>query len=81
MTNGPTGFDLARVWYRWPMSESDWRTFLAAYARLSDPEPALAHFTYWKIAAVLKSARIRVTQRTQHADLPLLRLASLADEP
>lgn len=81
MKIGPTGFDLARVWYRWPMSQSGWRIFLCAYARLSDPAPALAHFTFWKIAAVLKSARIRVTQRAPHADVPLRRLPPLADEP
>jgi thiamine kinase-like enzyme len=80
MTLGPTGFDLARVWYRWPMSGPQWGAFVDAYARLVDPAPALAHFMFWKVAAVLKSARIRVTQRTPRAEVPLLRLASLADE-
>ena len=80
MTLGPTGFDLARVWYRWPMSRPEWGAFVDAYARLVDPTPALAHFAFWKVAAVLKSARIRVTQRTPRAEVPLRQLASLADE-
>src|SRR4030095_9232601 len=60
LRTGPTGFDLARFWYRWPMSASAWDTYVSAYARLADPEPALAHFAFWKLAAVLHSARVRV---------------------
>jgi hypothetical protein len=80
MTIGPTGFDLARTWYRWPMSDPTWRTFLSAYARFVDPGPALAHFTFWRIAVVSKSARVRVTRRLPAADVPLRCLAALADE-
>jgi hypothetical protein len=80
MTVGPTGFDLARTWYRWPMSDPMWRSYLSAYARFADPEPTLAHFTFWRIAAVAKSARIRITRRTGGADVPLRCLAALADE-
>jgi hypothetical protein len=80
MTIGPTGFDLARTWYRWPMPEPAWRHYLSTYACLYDPEPALAHFTFWRIAVVSKSARVRVTLRTGGADIPLRCLASLAAE-
>ena len=78
MQIGPTGFDLARVWYRWPMSEARWRRFLAAYRRQLDPAPALAHFPFWQIAAILQSARLRLTRRTAHADLPVQALLTLA---
>jgi Ser/Thr protein kinase RdoA (MazF antagonist) len=74
---GPTALDLARVWYRWPMAADEWRTFVGAYARLVDPTSALAHFAFWKVAAVARSARIRVTQGTDGADVPLRRLALL----
>ena len=80
MTVGPTGFDLARTWYRWPMSGPTWRNYLSAYAQFTDPEPALAHFTFWRIAAVAKSARVRITRGTGGADVPLRCLDALADE-
>ena len=77
---GPTGFDLARVWYRWPMSASAWAGYVSAYARLADPEPALAHFAFWKLAAVLHSARVRVRRGIAAAEVPLARLRALARE-
>ena len=80
MTVGPTGFDLARTWYRWPMSDPMWRSYLSAYARFADPEPALSHFTFWRIAAVAKSARVRIERGMGGADVPLRCLAALADE-
>ena len=75
---GPTGFDLARVWYRWPMSAAAWATYLSAYARQADPEPALARFAFWKIAAVLHSARVRIRHGITAAEVPLARLRALA---
>jgi len=77
---GPTGFDLARVWYRWPMSVRAWATYVTAYARLADPEPALAHFAFWKLAAVLHSARVRIRRGIAAAEVPLARLRALARE-
>jgi hypothetical protein len=62
------------------MPEPAWRHYLSTYACLYDPEPALAHFTFWRIAVVSKSARVRVTLRTGGADIPLRCLASLAAE-
>jgi hypothetical protein len=78
MRIGPTGFDLARAWYRWPMRPAAWRGFLAAYARHADAAPALAHFPFWQIAAVLQSARLRLTRGTPHAEIPVRALAALA---
>jgi len=75
---GPTGFDLARVWYRWPMSDRAWATYVSAYARQADPEPALAHFAFWKLAAVLHSARVRIRRGIAAAEVPLARLRALA---
>ena len=77
---GPTGFDLARVWYRWPMSGPAWAAYLNAYARLADPEPALAAFSFWKLAAVLHSARVRLRRGVAAAAVPLARLSALAAE-
>ncbi len=80
MTIGPTGFDLARTWYRWPMPARMWRTFLSVYARFADPGPALEHFTFWRIAVVAKSARVRITRQLAGTDVALQGLAELADE-
>jgi hypothetical protein len=77
---GPTGFDVARVWYRWPMSASAWATYVSAYARQADPEPPLAHFAFWKLAAVLHSARVRMRRGIGAAEVPLARLRALAGE-
>ena len=73
---GFTGFDLATVSYQWRMTPPDWERYLSAYARVADPGPALRHFTFWSIAAVAKSARIRVIHRAQGAEVPLGRLRS-----
>jgi len=78
MRIGATGFDLARVWYRWPMKKTEWRTYLAAYRRFVDPTPALGHFPFWQVAAVLQSARLRLTRRTARPDLPVRTLMTLA---
>lgn len=78
MRIGAAGFDLARVWYRWPMSTAGWRTYLEAYARRCDPSSDIEHFPFWQIVAVLQSASLRLARRTAHADLPLRRLEDLA---
>jgi hypothetical protein len=80
MRVGPTGFDLAAVWYRWPMTPPEWQRFLTLYARAADPEPALRHFTFWRIAALAKSARVRVINGAWGAETPLAGLRSLAAE-
>src|SRR5262245_21447983 len=78
MRIGAIGFDLARVWYRWPMSAVDWDGFLAAYAHRGMLADVIAQFPFWQIAAVAQSAYIRLTRRTAHADLPVRYLVSLA---
>jgi Phosphotransferase enzyme family len=78
MRIGATGFDLARVWYRWPMPDAEWRTYLAAYARHCDPTSVIEHFPFWQLAAVLQSACLRLTRRTPNVHVPLERLRALA---
>jgi len=80
MRLGSTGFDLAAVWYRWPMAGAEWTRFLTSYAGTADPEPALRHFTFWRIAALAKSARVRVRHGAPGAARPLALLRSLAAE-
>ena len=79
MRIGPAGFDLARTWYRWPMSTEHWRLFISTYAHHADPEKVLAQFPFWQIAAVAQSACLRLTRGTAHADLPVRYLTGLSD--
>jgi Ser/Thr protein kinase RdoA (MazF antagonist) len=52
---GPAGFDLGRTRHRWPMRDSDWSRFLAAYEAVAGGPPDL---TYWTIAAAAFGARV-----------------------
>jgi aminoglycoside phosphotransferase len=77
MRVGFLDYDLARVWYRWSMPEGAWRTFLACYAAGDAVDPA-APATFWRLAAVVRSAYFRVVRATPGADVPLRRLRALA---
>jgi aminoglycoside phosphotransferase (APT) family kinase protein len=72
-------FDLARTWYRWPMPDAWWRIFLAQYATWR-PAPLTAGAPFWRIAAVVRSARFRLTQRSPEVATPLRRLRLLIEE-
>lgn len=47
--------DLARTWYRWPMSGADWQLFLEGYGECRDGGSFLRHGLFWK-AHVLTGA-------------------------
>ncbi len=47
--------DLARTWYRWPMSGADWQLFLEGYGECRDGASFLRHGLFWK-AHVLTGA-------------------------
>ncbi len=73
-------FDLARTWYRWPMSEADWRLFLERYATWRDPSADAVHAPFWRIAAVLKSLNLRVSRYPTRTATPIGRLRQLLAE-
>lgn len=79
LRTGAPGYDLARVWYRWPMSDRAWEAFVAAYTRIVDPTRALAHFEFWQLVAVVHSARVRLPRGAAAAKVPLDRLARLLE--
>jgi thiamine kinase-like enzyme len=79
MRIGPTGFDLARTWYRWRMSPEHWRLFISTYAHHADAAESIAQFPFWQIAAVAQSACLRLTRGTAHADVPVRQLVGLAE--
>ena len=61
MRVGFTEFDLARTWFRWPMEEGSWAAFVRRYGRRS-ALPDERHAPFWRIAAVAKSAHLRVVK-------------------
>jgi hypothetical protein len=74
---GPCDADLGRTWYRWPLAPGQRERYLEAYAATRSPEPFLAHFAYWALAALLGSAAHRLGGAPAVADPPLRRLARL----
>ncbi|HVQ76533.1 MAG TPA: aminoglycoside phosphotransferase family protein [Candidatus Binatia bacterium] len=76
---GPLGYDLARVWYRWPMPGAAWALFLDTYAACRGQPVADAPLMFWKIAAVARSAVFRVAADPGGLEVPLARLHELSD--
>jgi len=71
-------YDLARTWYRWPMSERTWRRFAERYAARRSDAVDPARSTFWRIAAVIYGAQVRLVRRERSAiDEPLARLREL----
>ena len=54
-------FDVARTWYRWPMSEEAWERFEDRYALWRGPVDR-ENVPFWRLAAVLSSAYVRLTR-------------------
>lgn len=67
--------DLARTWYRWPMSDANWRIFLKGYAETRDIEPFLQYGLFWKANVLTASILLRLRSGLPvQAKLPLNRL-------
>jgi thiamine kinase-like enzyme len=73
-------YDLARSWYRWPMSSDQARCFLDGYATRRSAEPFLQHFSYWAICALVDSAVFRSRAEIAGVDAVLKRLDSFIRE-
>jgi hypothetical protein len=74
------GYDLARTWYRWALPAREWDAFCLAYtARLPFPS-SLDSLRFWKIAAVIRSAELRLHAYPEQAGVPLKLLRVLAAE-
>jgi hypothetical protein len=70
-------YDLARTWYRWPMSGPQ----RAAYEKGYGNSPAVArfrtHFEFWAILVLVESALFRLRVGIGAPEIPLERLRSL----
>jgi Phosphotransferase enzyme family len=73
----PYDYDLARTWYRWPMSPLQREAYLDGYHRYRSSKDFLTHFPYWGIAALANSAVFRLRKQKDATSVPLRRLRGL----
>lgn len=78
---GPLDYDLARAWYRWPISPEAWDELLAGYGEVRSAAAFRAHFPYWAVRALADAARYRLDALPAEADVPLWRLRALVESP
>ncbi len=69
--------DLARTWYRWPMTSAQWAAFLAGYGEPAGARAFRQHFPFWAVAALVDAALFRLVARTGAVSVPLDRLRAL----
>jgi thiamine kinase-like enzyme len=67
-------YDLARTWYRWPMTREERGTFEDGY-----PEPAVLasyheHFSHWALSILIRAASFRLRHALPDAEMPARRL-------
>ena len=70
---GPFDLDLARTFYRWPLSRDDHAAFLAGYVAGDGPAET-THLPFWSLAAEIHSAFVRCRDGDHDADVPLAAL-------
>ena len=63
---GPLDIDLARTWYRWPMTSSQRQKFSEGYGRYRGVDSFLAHEDFWAIWTLSGSALFRVQRCLPH---------------
>ncbi|MEO2036107.1 MAG: aminoglycoside phosphotransferase family protein [Planctomycetaceae bacterium] len=78
MAIGPLDEDLARTWYRWPMTEAQWNAFLSGYGTRRNPRAVLQHAPYWAILVVVGSALFRLRAQASEAEVPVNQLSDIA---
>ena len=73
-------YDLARSWYRWPMSAAQTRSFLDGYASRRSVDSFQRHFSYWAICALVDAAVFRSGAGIVGVDALLARLDAFTRE-
>ena len=61
-------YDVARVWYRWPMPDWAERRFARRYRSAHEPVPAAGEQHAWRVVATLKGAHLRHRIGAPNAD-------------
>lgn len=78
---GPLDYDLARTWYRWPMTRSDLEHFVRGYENHRSLTGFLRYFRFWATCALAGSAAFRARTRTGLVHQPVGRLLRLIEAP
>ena len=74
---GAYDYDLARVWYRWPMTESEAQRFFHGYGHRKRASVFLGHLPFWAILVVASSTIFRLDEKASNADESLEQLRRL----
>lgn len=74
-------FDLARVWYRWPLAGPAIVHFLTGYGQVRSTEDFERHFIFWTICALIDACLFRVRAETRDQDVPIHMLRQLISNP
>ena len=74
---GPLDYDLARTWYRWPMTEHQRTAYYEGYRRWRDPAAFRRNAAYWTVMALAEAAIYRLSAVAEQTDVPVDRLRSL----
>jgi aminoglycoside phosphotransferase (APT) family kinase protein len=70
-------YDLARTWYRWPMTPSQQRAYADGYGAHEHVARFAAHFLYWALIVVVESAAFRTRVGVPSVRVPVARLTEL----
>jgi hypothetical protein len=76
LDHGPVLLDLARTWYRWPMSESEESRFLDGYRTIS-PSVVFKGFGFWALYVLVEATSWRFRVAPDLVEVPRQRLKSL----
>lgn len=75
------GFDLARTWYRWPMSDAQARRYMRGYGPAEHLDEVEAHFVHWAVVVVVEAAAFRHGAGLAGAGAAIGRLRALLRHP
>jgi aminoglycoside phosphotransferase (APT) family kinase protein len=70
-------YDLARVWYRWPMTADQRAAFDEGYAQSEVLASYREHFLHWTILVLIGAAQFRLRHRLPGVSAPVHRLRDL----
>jgi phosphotransferase family enzyme len=71
---GAYAYDLARTWYRWPMSDAQRVAYLEGYRRLGSTEEIEPHFPFWAVTVLVRGAAFRLRAGRRGIAEPIVRL-------
>lgn len=70
-------YDLARTWYRWPMTPMQRRAYYDGYSQHRSLGEFTKHHLYWALVVLLQSARSRLLAGDRNLWIPVSRLQAL----